>query len=139
MLRPRKFTAFAMMAAVLATGCGRYEGIPEPAFQSTLDIKWDEPTDTDRSEHPDERTLRVFIRDVEPRDLYDENCRVMGPPNGVADPFTQSSRSSPLRAPTPSRSAAPLMFPPRLERCATAVRLQSWWLRCLTPRRTALG
>lgn len=107
MLGRVKFTVIAIMTAALACGCGRYEGIPEPAFQSTLEIDWDEPTDADQSEHPDERTLRVIIRDVEPQDLYDENCRVMGPPNGVADPFYPELEifSAEGHNPEPTRSA----------------------------------
>lgn len=68
-----KFTVVAISAALLASGCGRYEGPPEPAFRSTLRIAYDQPRD------PEQRTLRVIVREVDPTNVYDEDCRLVGP------------------------------------------------------------
>ena len=90
MLRPVKLAVFAMIVAALATGCGRYEGPPEPAFESTLDIEWDDdPLDREGFEHPDARTLRVIVRDVDQNDVYDEDqdCRLSAPPDASRDWF----------------------------------------------------
>lgn len=91
MLGPVKFTVFAMVAAVLASGCGRYEGIPdrEPAVHSTLDIDYDQPVNRDSNESPNERTLRVIVRDVDQSDVYDENCRLFAPPSATPEWFSK--------------------------------------------------
>lgn len=73
MLGLMKFTVVAMVLAVFASGCGRYEGPPDPAFHSTLRISYDGPRD------PEQRTLRVVVRDLDPTDVYDQDCRLVGP------------------------------------------------------------
>lgn len=76
----------AIAATLLAGGCGRYEGVPEPGFESTLDIQWDEePLDRAADSHPAERMLRVTVRDVDQADFYDESCRLQGPQGASRD------------------------------------------------------